>query len=68
MNIGCPPLFSIDHIEAGHTAYFTLGWDNETLERLYVPYIDNVEFMLKVYDNDNWRAPAFAGERILIKH
>lgn len=68
MNIGCPPLFNIDHIEANQKAYFTLGWDSETLERFYIPYIDNVEFMLKVYENDNWRAPAFAGEHILIKH
>lgn len=68
MNIGCPPLFNVDHFEAGQKAYFTLGWDHETLEHFYIPYIDNVEFMLKVHENDNWRAPAFAGERILIKY
>ncbi len=68
MGIGCPPLFSIDHIEPGRTAYFTLGWDPETLERFYIPYIDNVEFMIRILDNSNWNMPAYAGERVLIKH
>lgn len=68
LGIGCPPLFSIDHIEPGYSTYFTLGWDNETLSRYYIPYIDNVEFMVTVRDNSNWDAPAYAGERVLIKH
>lgn len=67
MDINCKPLFSVDHIEASNTAYFTLAWDIETLERCYIPYIDNIEFMIKVFDNDNWNSPALTGTRILIK-
>lgn len=68
MNIQCQPMFSIDHIDAGDTAYFTLAWDADTLERCHIPYIDNIEFMVRIYDNENWRVPALAGERILIKN
>lgn len=66
MDINCKPLFSIDYIGAGDTAYFTMAWDTDTLERCYIPYIDNIEFMIRVFDN-NWHAPALAGERVLIK-
>ena len=67
MDINCKPMFSIDHIDAGHTAYFNLAWDRESLERAYIPYLDNVEFMVRVYDNENWETPAIYGTRVLIK-
>lgn len=67
MNILCEPLFDVDHIDAGKTAYFTMAWDPETLERCYIPYIDNVEFRLCLYDNTNWRKPALAGTRVMFK-
>lgn len=67
MNIQCEPLFSIDHIDAGKTAYFTMAWDIETLERCHIPYIDNIEFMIRLFDNEDWTSPAFTGERVLIK-
>jgi hypothetical protein len=68
MDINCKPVFSVDHIDAGDTAYFTLAWDKDTLERCYIPYVDNVEFMVRIFNNDNWKVPALAGERVLIKH
>lgn len=67
MNINCKPMFSVDHIDAGNTAYFTLAWDLDTLANCYIPYIDNVAFTIKVFDNENWNFPALAGSRILIK-
>ena len=68
MNINCDPLFKVDHIEAGHIAYFNIAWDKETLERGYIPYIDNIEFIIRVYDNEDWTTPALYGTKILIKH
>lgn len=68
MGINCSPLFYVDHVDAKHSAFFTLGWDHDALERNYIPYIDNVKFTIKVYDNIDWSTPAFAGERVLIKH
>ena len=68
MNIQCDPVFDIEHINAGDTVNFTLAWDKDTLERCYIPYIDNVGFMLKIYDNENWTSPALAGRHILIKN
>lgn len=67
MNILCEPLFDVDYIDAGKTAYFTMAWDPETLERCYIPYIDNVEFRLCLYDNTNWNKPALAGTRVMFK-
>lgn len=67
MGIQCKPLFSIDHIDAGKTAFFRAGWDKDTLTRSHIPYIDNVEFMIRIFDNNNWKVPALAGTRILIK-
>jgi hypothetical protein len=68
MGIQCEPMFSIDHVDSRDTAYFTLAWDKETLERCYIPYIDNIEFMVRIFDNENWKVPALAGERVLIKN
>jgi hypothetical protein len=67
MDILCKPLFTIEHIDAGKTAYFTLAWDTDTIERTHIPYIDNIEFMIRVYNNENWSAPALDGSRIMIK-
>lgn len=67
MDLQCKPLFSIDHVEAGKTAYFRMVWDKETLERCRIPYIDNIEFMVRVFDNEDWTVPALAGTRIMLK-
>ena len=68
MDIACKPMFSIDHLEAGKTANFMLGWDRDTLERCYIPYVDNIEFMVRVFDNDDWDTTALAGARVLFKN
>jgi hypothetical protein len=67
MNISCKPLFSVEHIEAGKTSFFRIGWDYDSLTRSHIPYIDNLEFMLMLFDNSDWKSPALCGERILIK-
>jgi hypothetical protein len=68
MDINCAPLFSIDHIEGGHTAYFNLAWDVDSLERAWIPYLDNVEFMIRVYNSSICNTPALYGTKVLIKH
>lgn len=67
MDIECKPMFSVEHIEAGKTSRFILAWDKETIERCYIPYLDNTEFMIKVYDNEDWKVPALAGSRVMFK-
>lgn len=67
MDIQCKPLFSVEHVDAGHTAYFTIAWQEEELERCHIPYIDNVQFMIRVFDNENWKMPALYGNKILMK-
>lgn len=68
MDISCKPMFSIDHIETGKTANFMLGWDRDTLERCYIPYVDNIEFMVRIFDNEDWDTAALAGSRVLFKN
>ena len=68
MDIMCKPLFSIDHVEAGKTAYFKMAWDKDALERSHIPYVDNIEFMVRIFDNENWTSTALAGNRIMIKN
>ena len=68
MSILCKPVFSVDQIYANKTAYFTMAWDSDTLERCYIPYLDNIEFQIAVYDNANRLGPALAGTRVLLKN
>ena len=67
MDIQCKPLFNIEHIDAGQTTYFTMAWQKEELERCCIPYIDNVQFMIRVFDNENWKMSALYGNKILMK-
>lgn len=68
MDIPCEPVFNIDHIDAYGYSSFRLVWDKPTLERNYIPYIDNVRFMIKIFDTSNWNTPAKYGTNILIKN
>lgn len=68
MNISCPAVFSIDYVYEKETKYFLLGWSKDTLSRCYIPYIDRVNFQIKIYDNEDWRRPADFGEQIIIMH
>ena len=69
MGIKCSPLFSITHVEPGHTAYFNMVWQTEELERNHIPYIDDIEFKLKVFFNEPYSYERIAdiGNKILIK-
>jgi hypothetical protein len=67
MDIHCAPMFTIDHIDAGHIAYFTLAWDRDSLERACIPYIDNIKFMVRVFNTQYFDKPAVYGTTILIK-
>jgi hypothetical protein len=66
--IRCEPVFFVDHIEPGHTRYFNLAWDRASLERSWIPYLDNIEFLLQVYYSSSWSNPAKYGTRVLLKN
>lgn len=67
MDRQCKPLFNVEHVDIGHTVYFDVAWQKEELERCHIPHLDNIEFMIKVFDNDNWKEPAMYGNKILMK-
>lgn len=68
LGIACKPVFSIEHVESGHTAYINIAWDLDSLKRACIPYLDNIEFMVRVYNNSDWYEPALYGTKVLIKH
>ena len=68
MDISCLPVFTVDRVTGNSTVYFTLAWDRASLERACIPYIDNIEFMLRIYSTDDYCAPADYGIRALIKN
>ena len=68
LEINCKPVFSVEHIEGGHTAYINLAWDIDSLKRTCIPYLDNVAFTVQVYDNADLGRPALYGTNVLIKH
>lgn len=68
MGINCKPLFTVDHIEPSKSTYFRVGWDVDTLTRNYIPYIDNVEFRVKIFNNEDLTGTALTGTRLLIKN
>lgn len=63
------PMFNVTQVEPGYTLYFNLAWDKASLERDWVPYLNNVEFSMKVYiGTENWKQPADYGTEILIRN
>lgn len=67
MGIACEPVYNLEHVDPLATVDFDFVWDKATLDRCHVPYFGDVDFLVKVYNNDKWNAPALTGVRALIK-
>ncbi len=67
-SVSSKPLFNVDQVEPGYTTYFNLAWDKDSLSKDLVPYLDEVEFTLRVYlGTENWKKPADYGLTVLIR-
>ena len=67
MGIACEPVYNLEHVDPLATVDFNFVWDKATLDRCHVPYFGDIDFLIKVYNNDKWNAPALTGVRALIK-
>lgn len=54
-------------VTAGKCAFGSMSWSDSTLEENGITEIEEIEFTLRIYDNDDWMADAFAEESITLK-
>lgn len=53
-------------VEAGKCAFSSISWSTATLEENGITDIETIEFILRVYDNNNWLADDFVNELITL--
>ena len=51
---------------AGKCAFASMSWSDSTLEENSIAEIEEIEFTLRIYDNNDWLAEAFAEENITL--
>lgn len=61
----CEPLWS-EEVAAGKMTNSDVSWSEASLERNGINYIEEVEFVLKVYDADDWGADDFFNETVTL--
>ena len=57
----CEPLW-VETVEAGKKSNSDISWSDRTLERNGVTRVDNVEFGLRIQDNEDWSADPLVDE------
>lgn len=58
--------FYAKSVSAGKCAFSSMSWSNSTLEDNGITTVEEIEFTLRVYDNDNWMAADFANEVVVL--
>ena len=53
-------------VTAGKCAFGSMSWSDSTLEENSIAEIEEIEFTLRIYDNNDWLAEAFAEENIIL--
>ena len=53
-------------VMAGKCAFASMSWSDSTLEKNSIAEIEEIEFTLRIYDNNDWLAEAFAEENITL--
>lgn len=59
------PFFAMA-VTAGKCAFGSMSWSDSTLEENSIAEIEEIEFTLRIYDNNDWLAEAFAEENITL--
>lgn len=60
------PLYATEVI-AGKCAFSSMSWFDETLEDNGITDVEEIEFVLTVYDSDDWLGDKFIDEKITLK-
>lgn len=58
--------FFAKSVPAGKCAFTSMSWSNSTLEENGIAAIEEIEFTLRVHDNDNWMADDFVNEIVVL--
>lgn len=58
--------FYAQSVAAGKCAFSTMSWFDTELEKNAITAVEEIEFLLKVYDADDWMADAFANETVTL--
>lgn len=59
--------FYADSVGAGNCAFSSITWLDSLLEENGITEVEDIEFVLRVYDEDDWTADDFCNERITIE-
>lgn len=60
------PFFATS-VSAGKCAFSSMSWSDSTLQENGITEVEEIEFLLKAYDSDNWFGDGFANETITLK-
>lgn len=58
--------FYATSVAAGKCAFSSMSWSNQTLEENGITDVEEIEFKLRAYDEDNWMGNDFANEPITL--
>lgn len=58
--------FYADSVSAGNCAFSSMSWYEEDLEANGITEIEEIEFVLKVYDDSNWAASDFFNQTVTL--
>ena len=58
--------FYANSVSAGKCAFSSMSWSDTTLEDNGITAVEEIEFTLRVHDNDNWMADDFVNEVIIL--
>lgn len=58
--------FYADSVGAGNCAFSAISWSDTTLEENNITEIQTIEFLLRVYNEDDWTADDFVNETITL--
>lgn len=59
--------FYADSVDAGYCAFSAITWMDSVLEENGIDEVENIEFTLRVYDEEDWLADDFCNEKITIE-
>ena len=58
--------FYATSVSAGNCAFSSMSWSDSTLEENGISDIEEIEFLLRAYDDDDWSVDDFVNERIIL--
>ena len=58
--------FYADSVNSGKCAFSSISWSDSTFEENGITEVETIEFVLRVYDSNDWMADDFANELITL--